>query len=43
MAREGAFDRHKRAVIVAQYRRILEDATGGVRVLEGAAEPALSR
>lgn len=43
MAREGAFDRHKRAVIVAQYRRILEDATGGVRVLEGAAEPALLR
>lgn len=43
MAREGAFDRHKRAVIVAQYRHILEDATGGVRVLEEAAEPALSR
>lgn len=43
MAREGAFDRHKRAVIVAQYRHILEDATGGVSALEEAAEPALSR
>jgi glycosyltransferase involved in cell wall biosynthesis len=43
MAREGAFDRHKRAVIVAQYRRILEDATGGGSALEEAVEPALSR
>jgi glycosyltransferase involved in cell wall biosynthesis len=42
LAREGAFDRHKRDVIVAQYRRILEEATGSAAPVESRAEPVLS-